>query len=250
MTTDRDITRALTVFRSVYSSEVVGKLDGTTVSVGHDYRGRDNAIPLPATLSIDLAERLSEGGESEFRLVSDHPFPWRAERTLSTFERDALAAIAEAPEGELHRVLNGRDGPVLAYAHAAPMGESCVACHNQRNDSPKRDWSIGLLVKRSRRDISEIERERHRAEDNAVRVRTVLESTVDAIVTIDEQGTIESVNPAVERIFGYGGEQLIGRNVAILMPEEHAGRHEETRCLVEGVRVDGRGDGCGFVSHW
>lgn len=292
----RDITRALTVFRSVYSSEVVSKLDGTTVSVVHDYRGRDNAVPLPATLSIDLAERLSEGGESDFRLVSNHPFPWRASRTLSTFEQDALAAIAEAPEGELHTVLNGRDGPVLAYARAVTLGESCVACHNQRSDSPKRDWSagdvrgiqvvtvpiaagaalaspgilriggflavgflaaislVGLLVKRSRRDIVELERERHRAEDNAVRVRTVLESTVDAIVTIDEQGTIESVNPAVERIFGYGSEQLIGRNVAILMPEEHAGRHDsyierfkktgESRIIgigreVLGRRVDG-----------
>jgi len=83
----RDMTQALTAFRNTYSSEVVGRLDpaaGTIVS--HDYRSTEHAIPLPATLSIELAEELSTLSEgSAFRMVSEYPFPWRTDRVLSDF---------------------------------------------------------------------------------------------------------------------------------------------------------------------
>jgi two-component system, LuxR family, sensor kinase FixL len=55
----------------------------------------------------------------------------------------------------------------------------------------------------------------------------VLDSAVDAIIVIDESGHIEVVNPATLRLFGYSEDELIGRNVNILMPspyhEEHGG---------------------------
>jgi two-component system sensor kinase FixL len=64
----------------------------------------------------------------------------------------------------------------------------------------------------------------------------VLDSAVDAIVVIDERGRIEVVNPAAVRLFGYSEDELIGKNVSILMPspyhEEHDGyiaRYLQTR---------------------
>ncbi|TVR94324.1 MAG: PAS domain S-box protein [Wenzhouxiangellaceae bacterium] len=72
--------------------------------------------------------------------------------------------------------------------------------------------------------------ERHRARLEAAeqleRTRAVLESASDAIVTLNGNGLIESVNPAAERIFGYRPEELIGQNVSKLMPEDHAGKHD------------------------
>ncbi|MCG8510578.1 MAG: PAS domain S-box protein, partial [Rhodospirillales bacterium] len=61
---------------------------------------------------------------------------------------------------------------------------------------------------------------RKRAEDalreSEERVRTLVENIVDGIITIDSHGIIETVNPAVERIFGYESAEMLGKNVKML----------------------------------
>ena len=70
---------ALGELRSVYTSEVVNRLPGD-VTVTHDYLATEGAIPLPATLTITLAERLGVEIEGlRVRLYSEYPFPWRLE---------------------------------------------------------------------------------------------------------------------------------------------------------------------------
>ncbi|MFO0929820.1 MAG: PAS domain S-box protein, partial [Gemmataceae bacterium] len=58
-------------------------------------------------------------------------------------------------------------------------------------------------------------------------LRSVLGSVADVIITIDEQGRIQSVNPAVERTLGYPPGELIGQNVGMLMPEPHRSAHDD-----------------------
>ena len=57
-------------------------------------------------------------------------------------------------------------------------------------------------------------------------VRSILDSAVDAIISIDEAGVIETANPATERIFGYARGELLGRNVKMLMPEPDRAQHD------------------------
>ncbi len=61
----------------------------------------------------------------------------------------------------------------------------------------------------------------------ADRFAAIVETAVDGIISIDETGEIQSVNPAAERIFGFASAQLIGSDVSVLMPapyrDEHAG---------------------------
>jgi PAS domain S-box-containing protein len=59
------------------------------------------------------------------------------------------------------------------------------------------------------------------AEAQAAKLRGILESAVIAIITIDERGLIETVNPATERLFGYSASELVGHNVNMLMPEPY-----------------------------
>jgi two-component system, LuxR family, sensor kinase FixL len=58
------------------------------------------------------------------------------------------------------------------------------------------------------------------------RMRSIIKAAVDAIITIDDRGNIESANPATERLFGYRERELIGQNVSILMPEPYRSEHD------------------------
>jgi two-component system, LuxR family, sensor kinase FixL len=63
--------------------------------------------------------------------------------------------------------------------------------------------------------------------DQESRTRAILESAVDGVITIDERGAIESVNPAAERIFGYAAEEMVGQNVRLLMPAPFREEHDD-----------------------
>lgn len=58
-------------------------------------------------------------------------------------------------------------------------------------------------------------------------LEAIRNSAVDAIITIDERGRIEAVNPATEQMFGYSSDELLGRNVSILMPSPDRERHDQ-----------------------
>ena len=60
----------------------------------------------------------------------------------------------------------------------------------------------------------------------AERLRAILETSVEGIITIDERGTIESFNRASETIFGYPAAEVVGKNVSVLMAAPHREQHD------------------------
>ena len=76
------------------------------------------------------------------------------------------------------------------------------------------------------RDVTELERTREALASSEQLSQAVMETAVNAIITIDEQRFIESVNPATERLFGYDKSEMIGQNVKLLMPEPYRHRHD------------------------
>lgn len=55
----------------------------------------------------------------------------------------------------------------------------------------------------------------------------VIETAPDGVIIIDETGIVRSFSPAAQRQFGYKAEEIIGRNIALLMPSPHAEKHDE-----------------------
>ena len=55
----------------------------------------------------------------------------------------------------------------------------------------------------------------------------ILDTTVDAIITIDHRGRIETFNRAATKIFGYTADEVIGKNVHVLMPEPYKAEHDD-----------------------
>ncbi len=135
----------LTEFRTLYTSEVVSRVRPQGIEVTHDYQSKEGAIPLPATLSLILGERIGRKGSSvQVRLYSNYPFPWRGDGgPRNEFERAALDQLRRVPNEPFVQFAEIQGRPALRYATADLMRRECVGCHNSHPDSPKTDWEVG-----------------------------------------------------------------------------------------------------------
>ena len=88
-----DLNSVVTSMRSFYATNVVARVlaSAGTTQVTHNYESIPGAIPIPATLSLELGRVISEKQQNiVYRFVSDHPFRNRKPHVLDDFETAAL----------------------------------------------------------------------------------------------------------------------------------------------------------------
>lgn len=98
---------------------------------------------------------------------------------------------------------------------------------DDRSVTPMRDPSgalSGFVVLGD--DITERERVAAELRTSEERLRLLLKSAPDAVIVIGEKGLVLMANPAVQRMFGYAPEEVVGNNVSMLMPPDVARQHD------------------------
>lgn len=150
-----------------YSERVVGQLDPSRIQVTQHYASTPHSVPLPFTFMIDAGKRISEG-ESGMRVKIYSDYPWRKDvakqdgfelraiqalglgcRTLDDTDNasDARISTKADVDGRSYHEFEVENGePVLRYARAQIMKQSCIDCHNNDVTSPKRDWIVGEVA--------------------------------------------------------------------------------------------------------
>lgn len=141
-----DLNSLISSVRSYYASNVVARVLASPGSthVAHDYESIPGAIPIPATLSLELGRVISEQQANiSYRFVSDYPFKNRAPHRLDEFERSSLAALRAQPGQQLTEASWSLLTSRVRLIAPIIMAPACVACHNTHPESMKRDWKVG-----------------------------------------------------------------------------------------------------------
>ena len=166
----------------------------------------DNGINYPANLLYDSARR-------DARMATHRP-ALSAERSIEINGRNWLIRVSSLPEFE--DAYRGRTaalialiGLLLSVMLAALAWFFTVAKSNEVALAQQ-------LVADRKVELSASES----------RLRSIIDTAITAIVTIDEKGLIQSFNPAAERIFGYAAAEIIGQNVKVLVPEPYRSAHD------------------------
>jgi hypothetical protein len=131
---------------NAFYSELIARLEGSQIPITDAYLTTHGSLPLPATFTIDAGERISKADTGmQVRLYSR--FPWRKDGgPRDDFERRAIGILEAQPATPYHEFTEVDGHPLLIYATAQRMEESCIKCHNQSVRSPKRDWRVGEVV--------------------------------------------------------------------------------------------------------
>lgn len=134
--------------RKYYSSNVIGPLRGIGIEVTSDYATKTHAIPLPATMAIEVGGRLRDKIQGvDVRLYGDHTFLGQSVGgRRDAFEREALMWLRDHPDKPYYRFETIGGVRQLRYAKADVASTGCLECHNSRPESPTHMWREGDVL--------------------------------------------------------------------------------------------------------
>jgi two-component system, LuxR family, sensor kinase FixL len=156
---------------------------------------------------------------------AEHIFGYTAEEACGR----SVSMLAPPELGdETTRIIQSiRRGETVHTFETERVRKDGTRIHVSLTVSPIMD-STGRIVGASRisRDITHRKQMEQALRESEAKARGILDTAVDAIITIDAGGIIESFNRAAERLFGYAPREVIGQNVRLLMPEPDRGQHD------------------------
>ncbi len=135
---------SLQSFRDFYSKVILDKIHDSEIEITHDYQSKDKAVPIPATMTLDLINYLNNNNaKANVKLTSPYPFPWRENRESTKFEKDALEYFSTTSKNSYSKLEQHDNVNIFQYAIPIRMQANCVGCHNSHPQSPKTGWKVG-----------------------------------------------------------------------------------------------------------
>ncbi|MFO1281664.1 MAG: adenylate/guanylate cyclase domain-containing protein [Burkholderiales bacterium] len=142
----QDLNSVVTSMRNFYGTNVVARVlasPGST-QVTHRYESVPGAIPIPATLSLELGKVISEKQQNiAYRFVSDYTFKNRTPHAMDEFEKTSLAQLRAGEKDLIVQVSESLFSDRVRLIAPVIMGAPCVECHNRHAESTKTDWKVG-----------------------------------------------------------------------------------------------------------
>ncbi len=187
--------------------------------------------------AIERAERMTSAlraSEQRVRSVMD-----TVADAIVTFDRSGKVhsanPAAEWLFGRRLADLIGRDiGELIPGVSPAPSGHVEAQARRTDGDTVPVDVAVTPTAGAETlvaivRDVSERRAAERALRESEQRIRSILDNTLGGLITVDEAGTIESVNPSAAKIFGYETSELVGQHLAALVPESVGDRRAYLR---------------------
>lgn len=197
-------------------------MDGRTISVEEQLHWLTNSIIDYAYFTLHADGTVASWNRGAQRVLgysaaqalgSVYSRFWTGGSQAHTDAEHELAQAAERGQFEVAgRLLRSDGGEIEVYRLLTAL-----------RDERRQLLGFAVLL----RDTTDQQRTRQMFYDQQRRLQSIVDTAVDAVVIIDEHGIVESFNHAGERMFGYRANEVVGRNVNMLMPspfaEEHTG---------------------------
>lgn len=131
-------------------------------------------------------------------------------------------------------------GVPIHEARVWRMGTLCIIDHKPRELTPEQIRSLQDLAIWTETELNlySLKQATAMTREKEARLRSIVHNAGDAIVTVNDEGLIDTFNPAAERMFGYRDEEVIGRPVVTLAARHYRGaiKSDLAALLREGVR--------------
>ena len=245
--------------RMVEPGELVGLavflVVGTVISALNEAWRRE-AIALAASeqrLAVTLASigdavltTDEQGRVTSMNEVAERVTGWSSQAAIGQSVEDVMVLVSEGTGASLATPIR----QVLQTGRATTLGEDIVLVVRDGRRIPIDDsvapirtaegeTAGAVLVFRDMTERRHLEIERESRDRMARELAAIVETSDDAIVSKDLESTIRSWNHGAERMFGYTADEMIGRSIRTIIPEDRWSEEDEVlRQLRQGNRVD------------
>lgn len=133
--------------RTVYTTEIVNRLQEKGVIVASEHWEQENALMLPAQFLHHSSKLAAESGSGiRYRLISLWPI-YRRNAPASDLERSALESLSKNPDWPVTGIVtSGRKQYFQAIYPDLAISPVCISCHNGHRLSPKRDFKLNDVM--------------------------------------------------------------------------------------------------------
>jgi len=133
--------------RTIYTNQVVNRMQEKGVVSATEHWEQDNALPLPAQFLQHSGRLVAEGGQGiRYRLIGLSPI-YQRNAPATDFERKALESLNRSSDTPVTGIVSsGRKQYFQAIYPDRAVSAACVSCHNSHPLSPKRDFKLNDVM--------------------------------------------------------------------------------------------------------